>query len=347
MDNIVFFYRDPLFGIIILFAIIATIALFDYSRNKYRAQKKQRSLQALAKSYEYTTLNEDISHFITLYPKSIPFVINLAKTYAQSGDSEMAIKIYLSLLESTKNPKTKTIILEDLGKTYLDAGFMQKAKDIFTQILKTYPRNTPVMSLLIKAYEYMGEYQKALEALDCLNEITDEKTQDFYKNNQQYFYLMMLLNNHHIPLNKKVKNAIQIGLDNPLFNKTILRFLKTYDLNSFWNYLLKLEDINNFIDILWEFKDAEELPENIKEFQNIFEVFVAKGFFVSQKACNLFELEVLRLMHIHSDKKVYLGFEYRCHHCKSILPFDSQRCPQCEELTQLDLILKPMQRLDL
>ncbi|MCE3037282.1 hypothetical protein LW135_05485 [Helicobacter sp. faydin-H20] len=345
MDSILYFYRDPLFDIIILFSIIATIALLDYSRNKYRTHKKQQSLQALAQSYEHTTLNEDMSHFITLYPKATPFLINLAQTYAQSGDNEMAIKIFLSLLESNKNTKTKIVILESLGKTYLNAGFMQKSKDIFTQILKTYPRNATAMKLLIKSYENMGEYQKALEALECLDEI-DSQTQDFYTNNQQYFYLLILLNAHNIPLYKKIQNATIIGKNNPLFDKIILRYLKNYDLKAFWNYVFCLDSVTNIIDILWEISQ-ENLHDEIINYPQIFEIFVAKGYFESKKECSIFELEILRTMHTYSTKKIHLAFEYRCHHCKAIFPFDSPRCPQCEELTQLDLILKPLQKIEL
>ncbi|CBG40525.1 tetratricopeptide repeat protein [Helicobacter mustelae] len=349
MDSIVFAYRDPLFGIIILAAIITTIALFDYSRNKYRALKKRKSLEALAKSYEYTSLNEDITHFISLYPKATPSLIALAQTHTKSGNNEVAIQIYLSLLESTKHPQTKIIILQSLGITYLNAGFLQRAKDIFTQILKTYPRNQEAMAKLIQCYENMGEYQKAIEALECLDEIKEEPSdeenhQEFYNRNQQYFYLMILLNTHQIPLAKKVKNAFEIGKKNPLFDKLILRFLKNYDLQAFWDYVLTMENPRNIIDILWEF-ERESLPSIITNHPKIFEIFVAKGYFPSTTPCEIFELEVLHLMQKHSKFQVYLGFEYRCNHCKSIFPFDSMRCPSCEELTQLDLILKTLQKI--
>ena len=343
MDSIVFLYLDPLFGVLILVGIIATIALLDYSRNKYRAQKKSQSLKELAKSYEYTTLNQDIIQFVTLSPKALPSLMLIAKAHAQSGDSEMAINIYLSLLESIKNSKEKIAILEALGNTYLDAGFLQRAKDIFTQILKTYPRNANAMACLMQTFENMGEYQRALETLECLDEIDSQSEQNLL-NNKNYFYLMILLNAHNIPITKKIKNAIALGESHPLFHKPILRFLKTYDLNAFWDYLFTIPTIKNYIDILWEFA-KQDLPQEVRTHRAVYEVFIAKGFFQDDATLELFELEILHLLEHHSDKSAYLGFEYRCQSCRGIFPFDSLRCPNCREIGEMDLILKPLETL--
>lgn len=342
MESIVFLYRDPLFGIAILIAIIATIALLDYSHNKYKAQKKSQSLKDLAKSYEYTTLNQDIVKFVQISPKALPSLMLIAKAHTQSGDNQTAINIYLSLLETTKDSKEKIRILEALGHVYLDAGFLQRAKDIFTQILKTYPRNENIMSSLMQTYENMGEYQKALEALDCLDEIHTQDRQKF-TNNKNYFYLMILLNTHIIAIEKKIKSITMLGKNNPLFHKPVLRFLKTYDLKIFWEYIFSIPFSKNFVDILWELQPID-IPENIESYPQIFEVFVAKGFFEKEINFQIFELEILYLLNRYSKKETLLGFEYRCHQCKSILPFDSLRCPNCKELSEMDLILKPLQK---
>lgn len=54
----------------------------------------------------------------------------------------------------------------------------------------------------------------------------------------------------------------------------------------------------------------------------------------------LFELEVLRVLFAHSKQRGDLVFEYRCHHCKNIFPFDSFRCPMCASVGEMDLIYK-------
>ena len=339
MENFLYFYRDPLFGIIIFVAIIATIALFDYSRNKYRIKQKNKSLEDLAKSYEYTSLNEDIIKIIQNSQNSLEPLMLMAKSYAQSGNSENAIQIYLSALESIKNSKQKIQILEALGQTYLQAGFLQRAKDIFTQILKSHPRNPEVLKSLMQTYEKMGEYQKAIEVLECLNEAQGDFSS--LQKYQTYFYLMTLLQSHLIPLQKKIKNAIIISKAHLFLERMVLKFLKSNDPKSFWELAFKAKETRNYIDLFFSF-EKEKLPDQIYQHHQIFEIFVAKGYFESNKPCEVFELEVLRCLQ-KSNKEISLAFEYRCNHCKKIFPFDSVRCPDCGELDLMDLILKPIE----
>lgn len=353
MENFVLFYRDPLFGIIIFIAIIALIALLDYSRNRVRAQKKEQSLKDLAKSYEYTTLNDDIAKFIQISPNALQPLMLMARSYAQSGDNESAIQIYLSVLESLKSSKDKILVLEGLGEVYLQAGFLQRSKDIYTQILRTYPRNPHALKSLMQAYEKMGEYEKALEVLECLDEVQNaqnnipgssdmEEFNNFVQKSQSYFYLMMLLQSHDIPLVLKLKNLKEIGKNHPMFNKVILKFLKANDKNAFWEYAKGCEDVYNYIDIFYTF---DEFPKDIKNYPRIYEIFVAKGMIEDDMICEVFELEILH--RLRAIKKAYLGFEYRCHSCKGIFPFDSLRCPQCSELGEMDLIIKVLENRSL
>ena len=50
-----------------------------------------------------------------------------------------------------------------------------------------------------------------------------------------------------------------------------------------------------------------------------------------------FELEVLCILRRYSKQKGDLIFEYRCHHCKNLFPFDSYRCPICANVGEMDL----------
>ncbi len=349
MENFLFFhlYRDPLFGIIIFIAIIATIALLDYSRNRYRAQKKENSLKELAKSYEYTTFNEDIARFIQTSPDAIQPLMFMAKSYAQSGDNERAIQIYLSILESITSPKDKILALQGLGSTYLHAGFLQRAKNIFTEILHAYPRKIEALKSLIQTYERMGEYEKALEVLECLDEAQSDPKQpksaeltSLIKNAQSYFHLMILVQSHHIPLTLKIKNLKEIGKNYPIFNRIILNFLKINDKNVFWDYAFGLKSIRNTIDIFYTLQ-CNALPSRLIHYPPILEIFVAKGEAQSDRICEVFELEMLRL--VRQTKEADLSFQYRCHHCKEIFPFDSVRCPICLEFGEMDLIINVLE----
>lgn len=172
-----FSYTDPLVGIIVLAAIIAIAAFIDYCRNRYRSKKKERSLKNLAKSYEFVGIAQGVEEFLTLSHNPIPTLQFIANAYIQSGNTQEAIKIYLSILEhlehSSKNTISKIEILQNLGSAYYSAGFLQRAKNIFLEILKNYPKNPEVLIYLLKTYEQLNEYKNAINALECIEEIYD------------------------------------------------------------------------------------------------------------------------------------------------------------------------------
>lgn len=361
MKEIAFIYRDPLFGITILIAIIAIVALADYGRNRNRSKKRSESLINLAKSYEYSGLNDGVMEFLSLANNPIPTLMFLAQTYAKSGDSEQAIKIYLSILEKTPESKDKIPILEALGATYFNAGFLQRAKNIFIEVLKSYPRNSNALSYLMRTYESMGEYKKALEVLDCLDEVEFGSSHIPFENtnnlehfdsseisenkviadSKNYLYLMMLINDNFLSLDNKQNQIKKLFAKAPSLQKMILSYFKTYNLPIFWEYISTLDSVNNFIDLLWNFS-KNDIPMNLLvNSQKVLDVYRAKGYIDDKKECEIFELELLRLSHSNPHLKTGVDFEYRCHSCKSIFPFDSHRCPSCSELGMMDLILKP------
>lgn len=383
LDQIAFLYRDPLFGVAILMAIIVILVFADYGRNKYRAKKHKIALENFTKSYHENSLSDEFVDFLSLAKDPIPPLLLLAKTYARAGDSTYAIKIYLEILEKTKNTQEKIIILESLGITYFEAGFLQRAKNIFLEILKTYPRNAQILGYLVRTHESMGEYQDALDVLECLNEISTPKMRQESANIKAYLHFMLLINSHILSLNKKNKEVISLMHYNNAIRRVAFDYLFLYARELFWEEILKVESVEFCLDILWRFSKEEVPFEMIAKHgrRDILDVFVAKGYLDSGAESSiatsadsnlsadaeskaesnfgaiaeskpdsspktapdstpLFELEVLRVLFAHSKQRGDLVFEYRCHHCKNIFPFDSFRCPMCASVAEMDLIYK-------
>lgn len=362
MDQVFLFYRDPLFGIIIFVAIIATIAFLDYSHNRYLMYKKEKSLTNLANSYKNEDLNEDIVSLVKAYPKSLESWMLLGKTYSQSGDSQSAIGIYLSVFEAIRDPEDRLLVLRSLAKCYLNAGFFKRARDILQEILRVYARDVDALRLLMEVYEKMGEYKEALETLECLEEVEFQKRnrKDFFELDAQqrefrywsersyaYFSFRILLEARDVSLSEKIARIWDIKNAQPShsphsfpFNRSILMFFKTHDLPSFWEYFKSVEDPENYIDILYSIPE-EDVPEDIREYPRICEVFFARGFMDFPGVCSVFELEALRLL--RESKKAYLAFEYRCRNCKDLFPFFSMRCESCADIGDMDLVIKVLE----
>ena len=360
-----YFYHDPLFGASILLGIVAILIFADWSRNKYQAKKKEMALQDFAKSYSEGSLSDEIIDFLSISKNPTPPLMLLAKTYSLAGDRGYAIKIYLGILEKTTNTQEKLIILESLGITYFEAGFLQRAKEIFLEIIKAYPRNRQVLDYLMRVYENMGEYEEALDALESIEELSQPKQRASIEQMRSYLHFMVLKNSNFLSLEKKRKEIVSLMRYCGKINRLSLEYLSVYDREAFWAQMLELgtqsnldlssnpaltkneqnstqsnEVILQVLDILWRFA-KEEIPfEKLKNHKSIMDIFRAKGYVKDSQECDVFELEALRILSAHSTQRGELTFEYRCNHCKNIFPFDSYRCAVCANVGQMDLVFR-------
>ena len=342
MGDLSHIYRDPLFGIAMLVGIIAFVLLADFYRNLYRKKQRQKSLNALVKSYEHHGIFDGIAEFLKVSKEPIPTLVFLAKSYAKGGDNQQAIKIYLTLIEQFDKSREKIEILEELGALYVRAGFLQKGKDIYLEILKNNPRNLKTLSNLVELYGMLGDYQSAFDALECIEENMGElskKQTDKLNLAREYFRMQMSF----VIRNEEDRNQalIQILQKEPRLRKVILGFFKINAPRLFWEYFPH-KDWENLIDLLWDIP-ASKIPLSVIKESPAIEVFQAKGYYPSTQ-CKNFSLESIRLFQRYSEQKATLGFLYVCPHCQSQFPFDDFRCSACGELGELKLITKP-QRL--
>ena len=145
MQNFIEIYRNPIFGILVLLVIIITIVIADSIRAKQMRKKKQDSLNNLSKNFENTTLNQNIGEIIANIKNATPTLMLIAETYSKIGDYEQAIAIYKTLNEYQNNTIEKINILESLGESYYKAGFLERSKTIFTEILRSYPHSFKIL----------------------------------------------------------------------------------------------------------------------------------------------------------------------------------------------------------
>ena len=161
LDNIVLEYRDPLFGLIILVAIIFLLSFLAYSYGIYKERLARKDYRKLSKRFELGKLKED--DYVHLYKTyNLPFdsILLLASSFLHKGDYNKAINVYLTLLEHVKDRVKKEELLELLGTTYFKGGFLQRSKDIFLRILKFSPRNKDALLYLLIIHEKLKDYKK-------------------------------------------------------------------------------------------------------------------------------------------------------------------------------------------
>lgn len=247
-EEIMYFYHDPLFGASILLGIVAILMFADWGRNKYQAKKKAMALQDFAKTYHKDVLSDEIIDLLSMSKNSTSSLLLLAKTYSLAGDRGYAIKIYLGILEQVRDVQERIIVLESLGITYFEAGFLHRAKEVFIEILKSYPRNKQVLDYLLRVYENMGDYEEALDVLESLEELGLSKQQEYYAQMRSYLHFMLLKNSNFLSLDKRQKEIISLARYCGKINRLSLEYLMLYDREAFWEEVLGLDPILHSVE---------------------------------------------------------------------------------------------------
>ncbi|MCQ2751357.1 hypothetical protein JT215_06940 [Helicobacter pylori] len=325
MQHFNFLYKDSLFSIALFTFIIALVILLEQARAYFTRKRNKKFLQKFAQNQNAYASSENLDEL--LKHAKISSLMFLARAYSKIADIEMSIEILKGLLNRPLKDEEKTAVLDLLAENYFSVGYLQKTKDTVKEILHFSPRNVEALLKLLHAYELEKDYSKALETLECLEELEVPEIETI----KNYLYLMHLIENK-----EDASKILHVAKNSPDLKKIALNYLKSYDENLFWQEIDKTERLENMIDLLWDMNIPAFILEKHALLQDIAR---SQGLLLDHKPCQIFELEVLRTL-LHSPMKARLTFEYRCKHCKQIFPFESHRCPVCYQLAFMDMVLK-------
>lgn len=342
------FYKDPLFSIIIILSIIVLVAIADYTRNRFKLKKKEDSLKIMAENLNFYEFDRNLNDAINLSKTPQETLVFIARIYVQSGNFDDAIKIYLAILDKISDLKAKIEIFELLGTAYYKAGFMQRAKEIFIEILKHNPRNANALLLLMQTYETLGEYGNALEVVSCLEEVeSSANVVDKAKlaNVKNYIKMLVLVNDSLMTSSlreREILSAMEKGA-----KKLALQYFLAHNVRLFWEIIECEESVQNYIDLLWKLDIPRRQVESLQKNKQIADIYRAKGMIRDGVECDIFELEVLRILQKDSQKMADLSFKYRCDFCQGTFPFLSHRCPNCAEVGGISVVLEILEKTNL
>ncbi len=316
-------YKDPLFGIILFFALIFIITFFSYWWGRFKTKEDERSFSKFVKNFSTLPSESELAEMLrtaNLAPKSLYL---LANSYIHNGDYEKAIEIYMSILSKrlSADEKKETMLL--LGQTYLKAGFLMRSKELFLEVLSRYPRTPSALQFLLIIYEKMREFDKAKEVLEPLEELDMKVAKD-----SMYLNLISMQFDTSLPSPEKKEKIIQWYRKNHQLGYMIFEYLFRIDPKFAWEHLDQ-SLCQRITDILWNL-DAHQLDlDIIASNAYLRELYSAKGLINSAKSSHIFELDVLIQLHEKGYTEADLQFEYLCNECKQVFPFSFHRCPNC------------------
>ncbi|MEA3492549.1 MAG: tetratricopeptide repeat protein [Campylobacterota bacterium] len=331
MDSILLSYRDPLFSILLIITLSLMIAVLTYIWGIYRQEKEKSTLQKFLEKFESAECAFDT--------KTMPFDVAmyrplalLAKAFENSGEYHKSINIYLYLIKHTQNPVDKGDLMERLGQTYLHAGFLERARTIFAEVLHKRPRNSAVLYQLGIVYEMMQQYDKALEVIEPL-QLMGEETRELEK----FLHFEKVAVDKSILPEQKIDMFIVLLNEEPTLYRPILSLLFRLDTDKAWAQIDR-SSLHSILDILWFLPYSQLDLDIISEEPSLLAIYFAKGYLEepSQKS-GIFAIDLLAAGRINGFEEGDLLFSYLCKRCKQSFPVPFARCPNCLALNTIEV----------
>lgn len=322
-------FRDPLFGIIVFFILLFILSFLSYWWGRYKAARAHRDLESFLGKFESLQDEAKISEQVQTNSLSSESWLMLAQCFEHQGNTEKSVEIYHALLSKNRDKIFQKEALLLLGKTYFKAGFLERSRLTFMQILQNNPRTPAALHSLVLIYEQLQQYDKALEVMDSLLEISPDAI-----NEKLYLECRALLSNHSLSVDEKATRLLDIYRTHGQLGYLVFEYLFTYRPLLAWEHFDQ-SLAHRLSDILWRLDEGKLDLDIIASNGYLRELFSAKGSLSLAQGSSIFELDTLITLRQCGGSKASLQFEYVCDECKQLSIFTFHRCPHCHAIDSL------------
>lgn len=321
-------FRDPLFSVIIFFALIFIITFLSYWWGRYKRKEDYKHLDRFLKQFRSLPTQGELKELVSRNELSQKSWMLLAASYSKSGNYEKSIDIYNEILKQPDNKDQKEIMYL-LGKTYFRAGFMERSKQIFLEILRKNPRTPQALETLLLVYENMRDYKSAIEVLEPLDALKKDVTCDTL-----YLRSLELLNNTSAPSEEKTQKLVDMYIQTRRLSYMVFEYLFRENPKLAWeNFDSSVSE--NLVDLLWHIPKDDLDLEVISQSTYLRELYSARGDIDLASKSSVFEFDAL--INLRGKTNATLSFEYICSSCKKLYPFAFHRCGSCYSIDTINV----------
>lgn len=324
-------YKDPLFSILIIITLMLVTALITYAWGIYVQNRKKESLLAfLGKFDEMGSILDN--HVIDFQNNMIKPLQILAKAFENSGEYHKAIDVYRYLIKNSDALLSKKELLQSLGELYLRAGFIERSKAIFLEILKEYPRSRDTLHSLTIVYELLHQYDNAKEVLEPLEMLGEDTT-----SLRAYLEFETLLTHPSCTPKQKIAQLQSLNALYPLLYRKMMDYVFKHDYAIAWG-LVESQKIVEIIDILWMLPKSKLDLDIIYTNGCLQTIYYLKGYINEVSyTCDIFFVDILASAKRSGNGSGDLFFEYRCKKCQHSFPISFNRCPNCMSINSMKI----------
>jgi tetratricopeptide (TPR) repeat protein len=331
MEHILPAYNDPLFSILLIVALSLIIALATHGWGLYKQQKEKGNLLKFLDKFDSAECTLDTAE-MPFEPHMFKPLTLLAKAFENSGEYHKSISIYLYLIKNTPEDLGKLELMERLGNTYLHAGFLERARSIYTEVLRKRPRNAKVLSELGVVYEMMHAYDKAKEVIEPL-EFLGEETHSL----QKFLELLQITSDKTVSVKERVDKLQTLLEEEPLLYRQIISEILRLDTRIAWQ-LIDPARIKEILDILWFLPNSQLDLDIITSNTELSTLYYAKGYLQTPSTqSSIFSLRMLAVAKEGGLEEGGLLFSYLCKKCKQSFPVSFKRCPNCMAINSVEV----------
>lgn len=333
MDTFFIEFRDPLFGVVVFFILLFILSFLSYWWGRYKTAREHRDLESFLGKFESLGEEAKLTEQVQTNSLTSESWLLLAQSFEHQGNYEKSVEIYHALLSKNRDPIFQKDALLLLGKSFFKAGFLERSRQSFLQILSNAPRTPQALHFLVLIYEQLQQYDKALEVMESLQELSPETI-----NEKFYLECRLLITNHRINIDEKADQLIAFYKTHHRLGYMVYEWLFTYRPLLAWKYFDQSLS-ERLSDVLWRIGDENLDLDIIASNTYLRELFSAKGSVDLAEGSSIFELDTLIALRRCGAAKATLEFEYTCDECKQIsfLPF--HRCPHCHAIDTVQSIM--------
>lgn len=323
MEHILPAYKDPLFSIMLILVIALIIALVTYGWGIHKEYKEEGNLLKFLEKFDSSECSLNTSDMI-FEPNMLKPLSLLAQAFENVGEYHKSINLYLYLIKHIKYEVAQVELMERLGNTYLHAGFLERSKSIYLEILRKRPRNPQILYELGIVYEILHEYDKAREILEPLK-ILGEDTSSLAK----FWDYSSLSHDKKIDKELKISRLKKLLNEEPKLFREVFKSLLALDIKSAWS-IIDLDRIREILDILWFLPYSQLDLDIIATDTKLQTLYYAKGYLQKPTVDNtIFSINLLATAKQNGFEDGDLIFSYLCQKCKQSFPVSFNRCPSC------------------
>lgn len=262
-----------MYELLIVFAFLLPVAwYFGYRNGSKRASNNQPNSQVgLSKQYftgiNYLLNEEDdkaIDTFVSLLeldPEAVELFMAVSKLYRRRGEVDRAIRIHQNLIARTSlSTVYRKMALLELGYDYMAAGLLDRAENIFKELVNDQNHKQASLKQLLLIYQQTKDWERAIKVSEKLqiNATSSLKTEI------AHFYCELAENRLFMQSPKEAISFVKkaLSVDSSCSRATLINGDIEYSLGRY------KQAIKAYRELLKQ--DVEILPEAINKITNSF-----------------------------------------------------------------------------